>query len=271
MDALFKTVGLLRRYANVALNGKVQYLSEVTGRRVYYLAAVAIVAMVLISAITATRPLNMQTGNAQTAPKTLQVTGEGAVSASPDQAILFLAVQTQASSATQATSDNAAIMSKVIAALITAGLSTDSIETTSYSLTPIYDNKPDQTTPPRVLGYIARNAIQVTVTDLNSVGKLFDAAIAAGANEVQGVTFTLSNSALTSLQKQAMQLAVQDADAQARAIASTLGISLVGPLSVTPGYGFQPRFDKMSLSAGTPIQPATLQVTATMQVTYQFA
>jgi uncharacterized protein YggE len=249
----------------------VQHLSETTGRRIYYLAAVAIVAIVLISAIAATRPLNIQTGISQTATKTLQVTGEGTVTASPDQAILFLAVQTQATSATQATGDNAILMSKVIDALVGVGISKDSIETLSYSLTPIYENKPDQTTPPRVVGYIARNAIQVTVTDFSSVGKLLDAAITAGVNEVQGVEFALSSRALATLQRQAMQLAVQDADAQAKAMASTLGVNLVGPISVSPGYSYQPRFDKISLSAQTPIQPATLQITATVQVTYEFA
>lgn len=246
-------------------------MSENTGRRTYYLAAIAIVAIVLISAIAATRPLNIQTGSSQATTKTLQVTGEGTVSASPDQAILLLAVQTQATSATQATGDNAALMSKVLDALVNAGISKDSIETTSYSLTPIYENKPDQTTPPKVLGYIARNAIQVTVTDFSSVGKILDMAIAAGVNEVQGITFTLSSSALATLQRQAMRLALQDADSQAKAIASTLGVNLVGPLSVSPGYSFQPRYEKMTPSAQTPIQPATLQVTATVQVTYQFA
>jgi uncharacterized protein YggE len=238
----------------------------------HYLVAIGILAIVLISAIAATRPLNIQTGSSQATTKTLQVTGTGTASASPDQAILVLAVQTQASSATQATNDNAAIMSKIFDALINAGLKKDSIETISYSLRPIYDNRPDQATPPKVLGYIARNAIQITITNFSSVGKILDTAIAAGVNEVQGVTFTLSSSALATLQRQAMQLAVQDADAQAKAMALTLGVNLVGPLSVSPGYSFQPRLDKMTLaSAETPIQPATLQVTATVQVTYQFA
>jgi hypothetical protein len=246
-------------------------MSENTGRKVYYLAAIAIVAIVLISAIAATRPLNIQTGSSQTTTKVLQVTGQGTVTTSPDQALLLLAVQTQATSATQATSDNAAIMSKVMNALLNMGLSKDSIETVSYTLTPIYENKQDQTTPPNVLGYIARNEIQVTITDFTSVGKILDTAVAAGVNEVQGITFTLSSAALATLQRQAMQLAVQDADAQAKATASAIGVSLVGPISISPGYSFQPFFEKMAASSVTPIQPATLQVTATVQVTYQFA
>jgi uncharacterized protein YggE len=57
-------------------------------------------------------------------------------------------------------------------------------------------------------------------------------------------------------------------------LASSLNINIIGPISVTPGYMFQPTFEKLSASAPqtqTPIQPGTLQVTATVQVTYQFA
>jgi len=246
-------------------------MSENTSRRIYYLAAIAIVAIVLISAVAVTRPVNVQTGSSQTTTKTLQVTGQGTMSASPDQAILRLAVQTQALTATQASNDNAAMMSKVLDALANAGLSKDSIQTTSYTLTPIYESKSDQTTPPRVLGYTARNAIQVTITNFSSTGKILDTAVTAGVNEVQGISFTLSNSALATLQRQATQLALQDAAAQAKAIASTMGVTLLGPVSISPGYSFQPRYDTMTLSSATPIQPSTLQVTATVQVTYQFA
>jgi hypothetical protein len=162
-------------------------------------------------------------------------------------------------------------MSKVFDALVNAGLGKDSIQTTSYSLTPIYENKPDQTTPPKVLGYDARNVIQVTIIHVNSTGKILDAAVMAGVNEVQGISFTLSSSALASLQRQATQLALRDADAQAKAIASAISLTLVGPVSISPGYSFQPRYETMASSSSTPVQPGTLQVTAIVQVTYQFA
>jgi len=246
-------------------------MSEDTGRRIYYLAAIAIIAMVVVSTMAVTRPLSIQTSSSQTVGKTLQVTGTGTANSAPDEAILLLAVQTQATSAKQATSDNAAIMSKVFDALASAGVGKDSIETVSFSLTPIYESKQDQTTPPKVLGYTVRNSIQVTVTDFSSVGTLLDIVIAAGVNEVQGVTFTLSSDALATVEKQALQLAVRDADVQAKAVASSLGVSLVGPLTVSPGYIFQPRFETMTPSSATPIQPSTLQVTATVQVTYQFS
>jgi uncharacterized protein YggE len=247
-------------------------LSEISSRRIHYLAAVAIVAIVLISVIAATRPINIQTPSTTPQPKTLQVTGQGTVSVIPDEALLLLAVQTQSTSATQASGDNAAIMSKVIDALVSVGIGKSAIETVSYSLTPIYESKQDQTTPPRILGYVARNAIQVTITDFGLVGKALDTAIGAGINEVQGVVFTLSDASYAAVQKQALQLAIQDADAKAKDMASNLGVTLIGPISVSPGYTFQPAFERLATATPqTPIQPGPLQVTANVQIVYQFA
>lgn len=247
-------------------------MSEIANRRVYYLAAVAMVAIVLISAITVIRPPTIQTIGQNPAPKTLQVTGVGTVTAAPDQAVLVVAVQTQAVSATQAAGDNAAAMTKVMEALGSIGIDKNSIETVSYTLSPVYENNPDQTMPSKIVGYSAINTIQVTIQDFSLVGKAIDAAVSAGANEVQGIMFTFSSAQLATLQKQALGQAIRDADGQARAMSSSLGVSIVGPISVTPGFNFQPNYQRLSASSQpTPIQPGTLQVTATVQVTYQFA
>ena len=249
-------------------------MSEMIGRRIYYLAALAIVAMVLVSSVALTRPPPSVLSGTQASQKTIQVTGTGTASAPPDEVILNLAVETQAATAAQATTENAASMSNVIAALTAAGISKDSIQTTSYTLNPIYSNSVNQSTPPTIVGYDAVNAIQVTLSDLSSVGRVLDAAVSAGANQVQGVTFTLSNTAQTALQKQALQLALQDANNQAQATASTLGVTIIGPISVTPGYVFQPvNYSRFTAAPATttPIQPGTLQVTATVQVTYEFS
>ena len=245
-------------------------MSEIAGRRVYYLTALAIIAMVLVSAVALTRPLPTSLTNSAT--KTIQVTGTGTVSTSPDQALLYLAVQTQATTAAQATSANAVTMTNVIAALTSAGIGKNSIQTVSYTLTPTYSNPVNQSVPPTIIGYIAVNSIQVTVNDLGSIGKILDQAISAGANEVQGVSFTLSSSTLATIQKQALQLALTDADGQAKALATTLGVTIVGPISVTPGYEFQPtNYSRFAAAAQTPIESGTLQVTATVQVTYAFS
>ena len=236
----------------------------------YYLVALVIVGMVLVSSVALTRPLPPVSSNS----KTIQVTGTGTLSAAPDQALLYLAVETQGSTATAATTKNAAAMTNVINVLESAGISKDSIQTTSYNLNPVYSSPVNQSAPPSIIGYEAVDAIQVTLSDPSSVGKVLDQAVSAGANQVQGVTFTLSNTTLAALQRQALQRALQDADNQAKAAAASLGVTIIGPISVTPGYVFQPvNYSRFSAApqTPTPIQPGTLQVTATVQVTYQFS
>jgi uncharacterized protein YggE len=249
-------------------------LSEITERRVYYIAVLAVIATVLVSSVALIHTSPSLVSTTQSSEKSIQVTGTGTVSAAPDEAILYLAVETQATTASQATSENAAAMSNVISTLVTAGISNNSIQTTSYTLNPIYSNSINQSAPPTIVGYDAVNAIQVTLSNLGSVGKILDQAISAGANQVQGVTFTLSSTSMATLQKQALQLALQDADSQAKNTASTLGVTIVGPTSVTPGYQFQPvnyRGFSAAPQTVTPIQTGTLQVTATVQVTYEFS
>jgi uncharacterized protein YggE len=247
-------------------------LSEISSRRVYYLIALAIIAIAVVSSVALTRPLPASSSSSSS--KTIQVTGSGTLSAPPDQAVLYLAVETQASTATAATTTNAAAMTKVINALTAAGISNSSMQTTSYTLNPVYSNSPNQSVATTIIGYDAINSIQVTLTNLGSVGQVLDQAIAAGANQVQGITFTLSNAAQATLQKQALQLAMQDADSQAKATAAALGVTIVGPISVSPSYVFQPvsynRYSALAASS-TPVQPGTLQVTVTVQVTYQFS
>ena len=249
-------------------------MSEISGRRLYYLTAIALVGIVLVSSLALTRPAPQISTAASS--KTIQVTGTGTLSAAPDEVLVNLAVETQAPSATAATTENAVAMTKVINALISAGVSNQSIQTTSYALNPVYSNPVNQSVAPSIIGYDAVNSIQVTISDVGSVGKVLDQAISAGVNQVQGITFTLSSSAMAALQTQALQLALQDADKQAKATASTLGVTIVGPISVTPSYSFQPetynRYAEASTAPSTtPVQPGTLQVTATVQVTYQYA
>jgi uncharacterized protein YggE len=211
-------------------------MSETISKRIYYLSAIAIVALVLIGVFAAARPIIVQTPGSNST-KTLQANGVGTVSATPDEVQLYLAVETQAATATQATQDNAGTMTQVMQALVNAGVSRDSISTVSYTLTPTYNSSNnDQTTPTKIIGYIARNSIQLILTNVSHVGMVLDTAVAAGANEVGGITFTFTSQTYANLQKQALQLAIQDASGQAQSMATALGVHIVAPISVTTGY-----------------------------------
>jgi len=243
-------------------------MKEIIGNRLYYLSAIAIVALVLIGVFSASRPIIVQTSTSP-AEKTIQVSGVGSVSATADETQLSLAVVTQSVTATQATQDNAGTMAKVIQSLTNLGISSDSLKTVSYSLTPIYDTTHD-VTPPKIVGYSARNTIQVTLSNVSLTGRAIDVAIAAGANEVDSITFTLKTQTFKTLQRQALQLAIQDASGQAQAMASNLNVRIIGPLTISTGYTPPPPVARLSANAQTPIQPGSLQISANVQVTYEF-
>ena len=104
-------------------------------------------------------PLNTSQNTKQ---KTISVTGTGTVATRPDIAVIYVAVKTQADTASQAQSDNAAIMTSVLDALKRNGIAESDIETTSYTLEPI-TTYPDKETP-KIAGYLCRNSIAVTVS-----------------------------------------------------------------------------------------------------------
>ena len=120
---------------------------------------------------------------------------------------------------------------------------------------------------PRVI-----NTISVTVTDLDQIGKMLDLAISNGANEVGGVYFGLSADKEQQAQTAALELAVKDANTKARTIATAMGVTLIGPTSVSIGYYYEPtRMDlAQTPTAGTTIMPGQLQYTVTVQMTYTF-
>ncbi len=258
-----------------------------------YVTALAIIALVIVSVFAITRPTVISNGAQNSAQRIITVNGVGTVETAPDEAILILAVNNQAITADQAAKDNANIMSQVMAAILSLGITKDGVTTVDYSLTPVYSQpnecvtttagpSPPQpqpftctTTTPQLIGYAVRNAIQVTVKDMNSIGKVLDSATGAGANEIGGISFTFTSSTYANLQNQALQKAIQDASGQAQTIATGLGVRITGIISVNPAYVYQPYINsKVSTAAGgatTPIQMGTLQVTVNVQVVYEIS
>ncbi|MCL7413193.1 MAG: SIMPL domain-containing protein [ANME-2 cluster archaeon] len=209
---------------------------------------------------------------------TINVGGTGTVSMSPDEAFVYLGVQTQSENAQSAQQENAAKMEKVINALKSAGISEDDMETSGYSIYPMRNyEKPD----PTITGYTVSNQLKVTVKKIDNVGDVIDVAVDAGANEVQGVSFTLSDTAQQDARKLALENAVKAARADADNLAQALDVAISGPLEITTSGGNIPIPYPMPLAdmayaenaarTPTPIQPGDVSVTAYVQVIYQFA
>jgi hypothetical protein len=198
------------------------------------------------------------------APNTVTVTGTGTVTSQPDQAVINLGVQTQASDAADALRENSDRMQAVMRALRALGIAADDISTYAVNLYPNYDPDGSGTN-----GYAAENDIAVTVRDLSLVGRAIDAAVGAGANLTSGVSFTLSDDNRGTAD--ALRRAVADARSKAEALADAAGATLGDVVSITESSGgFPPPIfaDARGAAESTPVSPPQIQMSVSVTVVW---
>ena len=163
----------------------------------------------------------------------LDLAATGAVSRVPDLAIISAGVTTQAATASEALSLNAARMERVRTALRRAAIADRDVQTASISLSPQYRYADNQ--PPVLTGYQASNQLSVRFRDLRSSGRILDALVAEGANQINGPTLTLDKP--EAALDEARAKAVATGRARAELYARALGMRVARILSVSENGG----------------------------------
>ena len=211
----------------------------------------------------------MQVGEQQF--NTISVTGSGTASMQANEATIVLGAQTQHVSASEAVRLNAEIVTNVIDAIKTFGISEDDMKTVSFNVYPVhaqYDYN-------MIIGYRAVNMISVETNNMELIGKVIDAAVEHGANQIQGVSFALSEENQSQLRKQAYLAALEDAEAKALLIAEKLELTITGVLYIGEStyQPYQPYnlFSLERADTSTPILEGKLAVSVTINVTYAFS
>ena len=205
---------------------------------------------------------------------TISVSGEGVVEVAPDRATISLGVVTRDKNATKVQNDNSNIAANIIKAVTALGIDKKNIRTGNYSFHQYYRNDSSRQIAD---GYEANNTVTVIVDDLNLVGKVIDAALANGANNVDSLEFGVRNK--NNLQNEAIRLAVRDARAKAEVVAAEIGKNVIGVLSISvnSGYISAPRANKMVMEematadGATPIESGTLTCTASVHVEFEIS
>jgi hypothetical protein len=199
---------------------------------------------------------------------------------SPDKVSITLGVETQEKTAKEAAAKNSEMMNAIINKLKALGLSTDEISTSYYNIYPVYEYPPviyekDIPRPqsPVLVGYRVTNTITITTSASEDVGSIIDAAVDAGANQVQGVSFFVSEEVQGQMNKQLIEQAVLDARAKAQSALSPLNMQIVGVKNINLNDVYFPvySYDKVALEGGaapTPILPSQQQVSASVSVTF---
>lgn len=163
----------------------------------------------------------------------LDVSATGEVSRVPDIAIVSAGVVTRSTSASGAIQENAERMERVRAALRRAGLAERDIQTSNISLNPEYRYGENQ--PPQLVGYTASNQLSVRFRDIRNTGRILDALVAQGANQINGPSLTIDRP--EAALDEARTRAVVAGRARAELYARALGMRVVRLLSVSEGGG----------------------------------
>lgn len=175
----------------------------------------------------------------------LTVNAEGTATGEPDLAMFSAGVTTQGSTASAALAENSTKMTQVIAALKRAGIAERDIQTSNLNLNPIYaptKRLPDGTVEDQgqqIIGYQVTNQVSVKQRKLADYGKVLDALVSAGANQVNGPNFMLSKP--EAAQDEARAAAMKAARARAQLYAQAAGMRVVGIVSISEGGGSSPQ------------------------------
>ena len=222
------------------------------------------------------------TANAQTSPDIAIASPQGtllSVSASadatrvPDVATISTGVVTQAADANAAMRANAVQMDKVMAAIRAAGIGERDVQTSGINLNPQY--KYVENAPPSIVGYQASNTVNVKVRDLSKLGKVLDAFVEQGANQVNGPSFEVDKP--DEAYDEARVAALKKAQARAQTYADALGLKVRRIVSISEGGASFPRpmpmMRAMAADAGfakeTSVSPGETTLSVNIDVVFE--
>ncbi|MBA3313955.1 MAG: SIMPL domain-containing protein [Planctomycetota bacterium] len=161
---------------------------------------------------------------AEEVPRAVSVTGEGTAVAPPDMATVHTGVVTQAAAAKEALAANSKAMESILAALKTRNVAVKDVQTSQFSVQPMYDHDERGLTRPEISGYQVMNQVRVRVRELDRLGEVLDSLVQAGSNEVSGVSFGVAEP--KGVFDEARRDAVRDARRRAELYAEAAGVRL---------------------------------------------
>jgi uncharacterized protein YggE len=207
---------------------------------------------------------------AQEAPQiaTLTADGTGEVFAEPDTAFVTIGVTTRGDTPAAALAANSADMERVIDAILAAGVEAADVQTSGFSISPIYSNQRGEGQPQQITGYNVSNQVTVRIRGIKTSGDILNQVVAAGANQINGIRFDFADA--RPLQDAAMEAAIADARRRAELMAAAAGVRLVRVLTVSAFASAQPMFEARAAIA-VPIMGGEQAITANATLTFEIA
>lgn len=202
----------------------------------------------------------------------LDITATGEVTRVPDVAIISAGVVTRSPTASAAIQENADRMEKVRGALKRAGIADKDIQTSNIGLNPEYRYENNQ--PPQLTGYTATNQVSIRFRDIRNSGRILDALVSQGANQINGPNLTIDHP--ESALDEARAKAATNGRARAELYARALGMRVVRLLSVSESGGYSPpppmpvMMEARAMdSAQTKIDPGEQKLQVSLAMTFE--
>jgi uncharacterized protein YggE len=208
--------------------------------------------------------------------RVISVTGQAEIYVKPDVAMISFGVETNGATAREAQQLNAAAMNKVIDALAAQGIAKEDIQTSNFSLYPVYETQPvlDRLPGRQVLsGYRCNNTVNVRIKDIGNVGGIIDVAIEAGATNVSNITFGVLDS--KKYEDEVLAKAVANAKHKAEILAKAAGVNITGILKISDGHvsvsTIRGAYRLADLAAeSSPIEPGEVSIVGTVRIDFAF-
>jgi uncharacterized protein len=202
------------------------------------------------------------------------VVGEGSVTVAPDYARIRSGVSTNAKTVKEASDTNSKLMANIIAALADAGIAKKDIQTSEFSIEPVYTS-PSPPSGPKLSGYRVSNQVNVTIHQISQVGDILDRLVKAGASDAGNVAFLVSDR--EKALDQAREAAIANARHKAELYAHASGLTLGRVAWITESSDFEPFAaveSRMKLAAPAqrvPIESGEDTMTARITVGFDIA
>lgn len=183
-------------------------------------------------------------------PPHISISGEATMTAPPDTARLRAGVSTTGATARDASAANRKLMAAVVAAAKAGGIAEKDIQTSRYAIQPVYDNRSNSSSQPKITGYMATNNVVLTLRKLDEIGDLIDKLTDAGANSFGGVEFIVSDAG--KLLDKVRADALADARRKAQIYADAAGVKLGSLLSLSENINMPRPVMYMARAAAAP-------------------
>jgi len=201
----------------------------------------------------------------------IKVLGEASVTAKPDQVIVSLGVVTKDKNVKSAKDENSLLSNQVIKGLQRIGINEGDIETTTYTINPMYDYLDGKK---NLRGYEVKHMFKITINDISKVSEVIDVATEKGANVINYIRFEVSNPDF--YYNKALEKAIINAREKGKVIAQTLGVNInkiplrVSEKDLDKGIRYFEMSKLAVTNSTTPIQLGSIKIISKVSVLFQY-